>query len=192
MTAYGNIAQGIKTFLVCLLLVMSNTALAADKEESRDKVRQTSEEVLARLYAAQPSARGVIAGSRGYATFSRWGLTLGAIGGGIGKGLAVAKPSGAETFMRFVEGSAGVGLGIKKYDVIFVFQDEKAFNDFVNIGWQAGGKGTVAAKGRAGGKAFEGAVSVAPGVWVYQNTDKGLAAELGISGTKYYKDKSRN
>ena len=44
----------------------------------------------------------------------------------------------------------------------------------------------------AGGKTVEGAMSVSPGVWVYQNTDKGLAAELGISGTKYYKDKSRN
>lgn len=192
MTTSGNITQASKTFLLCLLLIMSSLALATDEDASRDKVREQSEQVLARLYAAQPSAREVIAASRGYATFSRWGLTLGAVGGGIGKGLAVARPSGAETFMRFVEGSAGIGLGIKKYDVIFVFQDDKAFDDFVNKGWQAGGKGAVTAKSRAGGKTIEGAVSVSPGVWVYQNTDKGLAAELGISGTKYYKDKSRN
>ena len=192
MTTSGNITQASKALLLFLLLVMPGLALAADEDASRDKIREQSEQVLARLYAAQPSARGVIAASRGYATFSRWGLTIGAVGGGIGKGLAVAKPSGAETFMRFVEGSAGIGLGIKKYDVIFVFQDDKALNDFVTEGWQAGGKGTFAAKGRAGGKTIEGAVSVSPGVWVYQNTDKGLAAELGISGTKYYKDKSLN
>jgi len=155
-------------------------------------VQKQSAEVLARLYAAQPDARNVIAASRGYATFSRWGLTLGAVGGGIGKGLLVEQPSGEQTFMRFVEGSAGFGLGIKKYDVIFVFQSDKALADFATKGWQAGGQATLAARSRAGGKTVEGAVSVSPGVWVYQNTDKGLAAELGIKGTKYYKDPSLN
>ena len=192
MTASGNIARAIKPALLCLLLVMSTLAVAASPDDSRDKVRKQSEQVLARLYAAQPSARDVIATSKGYATFSRWGLTLGAVGGGFGRGLLVAQPSGDETFMRFVEGSAGLGFGIKKYDLIFVFQNEKALADFATKGWQAGGQGTLAAKGRAGGKAVDGAASVSPGVWVYQNTDKGLAAEISVKGTKYYKDNDLN
>lgn len=192
MTAFGTIARPIKLFVLCLLLVMASLAVAADKDETRAKVRQQSEQVLARLYAAQPAARQVIAGSRGYATFSRWGLALGPIGGGFGKGLLVAKPSGHETFMRFVEGSAGLGFGIKKYDLVFVFQNEKALSDFANKGWEAGGQATMAAKGAAGGKAIAGAVSVSPGVWLYQNTDKGLAAEVSIKGTKYYKDNALN
>lgn len=65
-------------------------------------------------------------------------------------------------------------------------------SDFANKGWEAGGQATMAAKSSAGGKAIAGAVSVSPGVWVYQNTDKGLAAELSVKGTKYYKDKSLN
>jgi lipid-binding SYLF domain-containing protein len=170
---------------------MAGLAMAADKNETRAKVRTQSEQALARLYAAQPSARQVIASSKGYATFSRWGLKLGFIGGGLGKGLLVAKPSGRETFMRFVEGSAGFGFGVKKFDLIFVFQNEKAMDDFTK-GWEAGGEATVAAKGSAGGTAIAGAIAVAPGVWVYQNTEKGLAAELGIKGTKYYKDDSLN
>lgn len=28
--------------------------------------------------------------------------------------------------------------------------------------------------------------------WVYQVTEKGLAAEVGLKGTKYYKDKALN
>lgn len=192
MTASGRFAQAIQPFVLCLLLVVTGSALAANEDDTRAKVRNQSEQVLARLYATQPAAREVIAASRGYATFSRWGLTLGAIGGGIGKGLLVAQPSGKETFMRFVEGSAGLGFGIKKYDVIFVFQSEKALTDFATNGWQAGGQATAAAKNRGVGKAVDGAVSVSPGVWVYQNTEKGLAAELGIKGTKYYRDKSLN
>jgi lipid-binding SYLF domain-containing protein len=192
MNASNNSVRAARPFLLCLLMLTVGLAVAASPDDSRAKVRKQSQEVLARLYAAEPSARDVIASSRGYATFSRWGLTMGPVGGGIGRGLVVARPSGNETFMRFVEGSAGMGLGIKKYDVIFVFQNENALNDFVTKGWQAGGQGTLAAKNRVGGRAVDGAVSVSPGVWVYQNTSKGLAAELGIKGTKYYTDKSLN
>lgn len=193
MKTFRNISRFLKLAALCLLMLAPTVAVASDKdEETRDKVRKQSAEVLARLYQAKPAARQVIASSRGYATFSRWGLTLGVVGGGMGKGLVVAKPSGKETFMRFVEGKAGLGLGIKKYDLVFVFQNDKALEDFVNKGWEAGGQATAAAKTGAEGKSLEGAASVSPGVFVYQITEKGLAAELGIAGTKYYKDKSLN
>ncbi|NIR32396.1 MAG: hypothetical protein GWN84_24450 [Gammaproteobacteria bacterium] len=42
------------------------------------------------------------------------------------------------------------------------------------------------------GGVLAGAVSVAPGVWVYQLTDDGLALELTAKGTKYYKDEDLN
>ena len=35
-------------------------------------------------------------------------------------------------------------------------------------------------------------MAVSPGVWVYQLTDDGLAAELTAKGTKYYKDGDLN
>ena len=192
MNASAAIARAAKLFVILLLFVVSNPTIASDKEADRAKVRKQSDLVLTRLYAAHPAARKVIAASRGYATFSRWGVAFGGVGGGLGKGLLVAKPSNGETFMRFVEGSAGLGLGIKKYDLIFVFQNDKARANFAAKGWEAGGQATMAAKSGASGKAIEGAASVSPGVWVYQITDKGLAAEVGIKGTKYYRDKALN
>jgi lipid-binding SYLF domain-containing protein len=177
---------------LCLLLATATVSAKKTDDEARAKIEKTSAAVLDRLYAANPSARGAISRSKGYATFSRWGVTLGAVGGGIGKGLAVAQPSGKKTYMRFVEGSAGLGLGIKKYDLIFVFQTSNAYSNFVNNGWEAGGQATAAAKSGGKGGAFEGAAVVSPGVYVYQVTDKGLAAEVGIKGTKYYQDKSLN
>lgn len=172
------------------LLLLCASTFAASAEQSRTKVRQQSQEALARLYAAKPEAKAVIAGAKGYATFSKWGLTLGPVGGGIGRGLAVAQPSGQETFMRFVEGSAGLGLGIKKFDLVFVFETDEARDSFINKGWTGNAQATVALKGKEKGKAFEGAASVSPGVWVYQLTEKGLAAEISLKGTKYYRDKS--
>ena len=42
------------------------------------------------------------------------------------------------------------------------------------------------------GAAYQGAVAVAPGVWLYQLTGNGLALELTAKGTKYYKDGDLN
>ena len=186
MTACPAVARTLLAFVFVALLSLA-APVAADDDDSLEKVRTQSKEALARLYAANPAAREVIASSRGYATFSRWGLKIGPVGGGIGKGLLVERPSGKETLMRFVEGSAGLGLGIKKFDLIFVFQTDAAIKQF-SEGWEAGGQATVAAKNGGTGKGIDGAASVAPGVFVYQNTDKGLVAEVGIKGTRYYKD----
>ena len=67
-----------------------------------------------------------------------------------------------------------------------------AFQKFVNSGYEFGGQATLAAQMRGQGAALAGAASVSPGVWVYQLTDEGLAAELTVKGTKYYRDKELN
>ncbi len=51
---------------------------------------------------------------------------------------------------------------------------------------------TAAAKSGDKGSSYQGAVSVAPGVWLYQLTEDGLALELTAKGTKYYKDSDLN
>lgn len=39
---------------------------------------------------------------------------------------------------------------------------------------------------------MQGAMPVSPGVWLYQLTDDGLALELTVKGTKYYRDDDLN
>jgi hypothetical protein len=39
---------------------------------------------------------------------------------------------------------------------------------------------------------LQGAISVSPGVWVYQITDQGLALDATLKGTKYYKNDDLN
>jgi hypothetical protein len=39
---------------------------------------------------------------------------------------------------------------------------------------------------------MQGALSVSPGVCIYQLTDKGLALEATVKGTKYWKDSALN
>ena len=94
--------------------------------------------------------------------------------------------------MRMIEAQAGLGMGIKKFSVIFVFDKQSNVDSFVNSGWEFGGQATAAAKMGEEGGAFAGAMSVSPGVWMYQLADDGLAVELTGKGTKYYKDDDLN
>jgi lipid-binding SYLF domain-containing protein len=104
----------------------------------------------------------------------------------------VENETGKETFMKMVEVQAGLGMGIKKFNVVFVFGNNEVMTDFVESGWQFGGQATAAAKYEGDGDALTGAISVSPGVWVYQLTDEGIALELTLKGTKYYKDDDLN
>jgi len=94
--------------------------------------------------------------------------------------------------MNMAEVQAGLGLGIKSFQNIFIFQTQAALNDFVNSGWTFGGQVTAAAKYEADGDAYQDAALVAPGVLMYQLTDSGIAAEITGKGTKYYKNTDLN
>ena len=123
---------------------------------------------------------------------SNFGMKILVAGGGSGEGVAVNNKTKAETFLRVAEMHAGLGMGVKKFSLVWVFDTPKALEDFTNSGWQVGGQASPAAKAGDQGGAFQGAFSVAPGVWVYQLTDARLALELTAKGTKYYKDDGLN
>ncbi|MFZ4535492.1 YSC84-related protein [Propionivibrio sp.] len=180
-------------FALSLTLLGSSPTFAKDsKEAQRAEVRKTSQKILNQLYRVSPSAKGAVASTAGYAVFSNFGMKLFLAGGGGGSGMAVNNATKKEVFMKMVEVQAGLGFGVKKFSVVFIFETEKALNEFVNSGWEFGGQATAAATDGGRGGAYQGAVSVMPGVWMYQMTDKGLALELTGKGTKYYKNDDLN
>jgi len=168
-------------------------AAAADKKQGkRQEIRKMAQQTLDRLYGVHPSAKAAVENAKGYAVFSNFGMKIFLAGGGSGSGVAVNRVTKQETFMKMAEVQAGLGIGIKKFSVIFVFETEQALESFVNRGWEFGGQATAAAKAGQKGGALAGATSVSPGVWMYQLTDTGLAAEVTAKGTKYFKDSSLN
>jgi lipid-binding SYLF domain-containing protein len=180
--------------LACAALVSfaSGSAAAASKDEERAEVRKMARETLVRLYKAQPAARTAVENAAGYAVFSNFGMKVFVAGGGTGKGLVVNNKTKQETFMKMAEVQAGLGFGVKKFRVVFVFENGSSLERFIQSGWEAGGQATGAAKLSGKGGAYQGAISADPGVWMYQLTDEGLAAELTVKGTKYYKDSDLN
>ena len=158
------------------------------KQDSKAaKLDNNAEESLLTLFAENPKARELYLRSYGWAAFDNLKLALGVSGGG-GNGVAVVRATGEKTYMKMGTAGIGVGLGVKKYQVVFFMQDSQTFDQFVDKGWQAdAGAGAVA--GKAGVEVMTDFVN---GLAVYQLTESGLMANADIAGTKYWKNKKLN
>jgi len=183
--------------LASLALVGSAEASMFKKEgtpdEQRAEIRTASDQALEELYNAQPAARAQVQKAAGYAVFSNFGMKILVAGGGSGRGIAVDNETKKETFMKMAEAQAGLGFGVKNFRLVWVFEKKSDLDRFINSGWELGAQSTASAKVAGhGASVFAGAVSVMPGVWLYQLTDDGLALELTAKGTKYYKDDALN
>jgi lipid-binding SYLF domain-containing protein len=170
-----------------------NVANAADSpDEKKAKIRKAADETLQDLYKLQPSAQGEIQKAAGYGVFKNFGTNVLVVSTASGAGVATNNQNKQETFMKMISGGAGLGIGVKDFRVIFVFETPKAFNTFLNSGWSGSGQADAAAKAGKSGGARSGAVEVAPDTYVYQITKNGLALQLTLQGTKYYKDDDLN
>src|SRR5690606_20912178 len=105
------------------LLVLSGPADAASKEDQQASTRKATVDTLAELYSTAPEAEAVIEGAAGYAVFSNFGMKILLAGGGTGKGMAVDNKTGKETFMKMAEIQAGLGFGVKKFRLVWVFEN---------------------------------------------------------------------
>ena len=185
----------IRMICSCLPVILLASGLATAKDspdEKREKTRKMATETLKDLYKLEPTAQAAIQKSAGYAVFNNMGANVLLLSTARGAGIAVNSKSKKETFMKMVSAGAGLGLGVKDYRVIFVFENDKALAHFLDSGWSGSGQADAAAKAGEKGGAYSGAVEVAPGVWVYQITKNGLALQLTLQGTKYYKDDDLN
>ena len=183
----------VRLLLATALILLSAFAVFAEsKAEKQAKARKKADETLQRLYQKHPSARAAIKKGFGYAVFNNGGAKILFAGGGRGSGIAVENATQKVTYMKMREVQAGLGMGVKKYSVIFVFETKKAFDNFIEGNWEFGGQTTAAAKTGSGGGSLEGAGIVSEGVWMYQMTDKGVALELTAKSTKYRKDDDLN
>ena len=66
----------------------------------------------------------------------------------------------------------GLGIGVKKFRQVWVFNSKKALNNFINSGWEVGGQATAAAKSGSEGGDMAGAISVDTDILLYQLTDE--------------------
>jgi lipid-binding SYLF domain-containing protein len=182
----------IAAALAVALLSAIGSIAKDDDEEKREKSRKMAAETLQDLYKLEPTSQAAVQKSAGYAVFNNMGTNLLLLSTARGAGIAFNTKSKQETFMKMVSAGAGLGIGVKDYRVIFVFGNAKALAQFLDSGWSGSAQTDAAAKAGSKGAAYSGAVEVAPDVWVYQITKNGVALQLTLQGTKYYKDDDLN
>ena len=182
----------IAAFAAAMTFAVGVSSAKDSPDEQRAKTRKMASAVLAELYKLQPASRAAIQKSAGYAVFDNMGTNLLVVSTGRGSGIAVNSKTKQETFMKMISAGAGLGMGVKDYRVIFVFETEPALAKFMDSGWAGEAQADAAAKAGASGGAYSGATMVAPGVWVYQITKNGLALQLTLQGTKYSKNDKLN
>lgn len=156
-------------------------------QEKRAKIDKAASEALEKLFAENARSKVLYDKAYGWAVFDNYKLVL-AVSSGGGYGVAVEKSSGERTYMQMKTLGVSVGLGAKRYRVVFFFQDEETFRRFVDKGWQADAGATAA----AGRESAAGTTSFSNGLAIYQLTEKGLMLSADLSGTKYWKSKKLN
>lgn len=161
------------------------------KEESpaehRAKLDDIARTTLEKLFAASPDSKKLYDRAYGYAVFDNSKVSLGLSGAG-GSGVAIPRAGGKHIYMKMGSGGVGVGAGYQEYQLVFLFEDEKSFTDFVNENWTADASAT-AVGGKSGASV---AGDFANGIALFKLNEKGLAADADVSGTKYWRDKKLN
>lgn len=181
----------LKVILVSFFLL--TTCLYAESvSEQRKDINNDRQATLKMLYKAYPSSKGTIKKAYGYATFNNVGVNLIFFSAEGGSGVAVNKKTGKKIYMKMASGGVGIGLGIKDFRAVFVFDNKKVFNSFIESGWEANAQADAAAKSGTKGSSIEGAVTVQPGIKLYKLTKNGLALQATVQGTKYWKDSDLN
>ena len=170
-----------------IMVVLPFTAQAELSDKNKRETQEMRQEVLTQLYANNPEVKDLIAGAEGYAVFNNGGINLILLSAGSGKGVAHDNKSGQDVYMRMATGGVGLGLGIKDYRTVMVFHKRAMFDQFVDKGWDLSGQADAAAKIDDKGGEANATDSVVSGISVYNMTEKGLALQATIQGTKYWK-----
>jgi lipid-binding SYLF domain-containing protein len=101
--------------LVCLALLSGFGFRKDSPEKQRQEIDQMAAQVLDDLYREAPGSKTLIENAAGYAVFSSIGMN-------------------EKVYMKMLSAGTGIGMGVKDYRLIFVFQNKSALDTFVEEG----------------------------------------------------------
>jgi len=156
-------------------------------KEKQDYVVKMRNETLRDLYDLDAGAKAHVRAAAGYAVFSNAGVKLFFFGAGNGFGVAHDNTTRKNTYMRMFTGGIGLGLGVKDYRLVIVFDKNEDLVKFIETGWDFSGSAEASAKRYDDGLTLSVAKSVNLDITMYTMTKAGLSLEAMIEGTKFWK-----
>ena len=166
--------------VVSFLVVATGCSTAPKTQAEKRSLVAEADATLQRMIARDPSLRGFVDRSHGYAIFPDIGKAGAIVGGAYGRGVVFdvnARPVG---FAEVNQASIGAQIGGQSYSELIVFENEAAMNRLKSGNFDLGAEvSAVALKaGGAGAARFEG------GVAVFQLPKGGLMAAAAVNGQK--------
>ena len=152
----------------------------SEKAEHRTEIMQMAKDTIAEL-RNNANARDLLDKAYGEAVFdtTKGGLVVTGAGG---TGVAMRKNGGQPVYMHLGEGGVGLGAGLEKYKLVLLFENKEIYDKFVEGAWSAGASAQAAA-----GKSGAGTVAkFNNGVAVYHISNKGVMAQVDLTGVKFW------
>ena len=152
----------------------------SERAEHRAEIMKMSKDTLAVL-SKDANASDLLSKAYGRAVFD---TTKGGfiVTGAGGTGVATKKAGSDPVYMHMGEGGVGLGAGLEKYKLVILFENKEIYDKFVEGAWSAAASAQAAA-------GHNGAGQVAKfnnGVAVYHLTDKGVIAQVDVTGVKFW------
>jgi hypothetical protein len=176
---------------LCLLSACSTSPSLVQSQNSKQRasILRVAERSLAELYRAKPGAQTAVESSFGYAVFSDFGFRFIFMEDARAMGVAVDNATRQETFMKMVELHPGSGTNGGKLRLVLIFETEGVFKTFTKSAWILGPNVMAAAIPDRRGGPFDGAMSLAPGMHVYQLNQDGIPVAFSIRDVIFYRDR---
>jgi lipid-binding SYLF domain-containing protein len=155
--------------------------------QKRQYTQDMKRDTLNELYSKKPETRNLVKNSAGYAVFSNINTQLLWFGTGNGFGVVVDNRTGKNTYMNMGEAGVGIGLGLKDFREVIVFNSRSKLNGFITSGWNVGtAQASAEAKYEDDGASAAGEANLDADVVVYQMTEKGISLRVNFGASKYW------
>lgn len=160
--------------------------------EQKATVQKMSDDSLQEFYAKNPDLKQKISQAAGYAIFKDFGVDIFIPSTESGWGMVYNKATGEKTFMKMFSLGVGLGMGIRDFRALFVFNDQDNITKFIHSGWGLGIQGNAVFRFGDVGDGFAGAAEISPGVTLYKITRNGIALHATVQGTKIWNNENMN
>ena len=175
-----------KYFLLSLFLLLSLNFSQTTSARNSNEIDASIESALDRFSEEVQGSQGYLDGARGILVIPRMIKAGVVLGMEYGEGALIVDDIKVQYYRAFST-SLGIQLGVGAKDLVILFFDDEAMDDFLySSGWQAGVDGAVALWTTGAGGSIDTTESQDPIVgFVFGH--KGIIAGVSFEGTKFTK-----
>jgi lipid-binding SYLF domain-containing protein len=194
----GGITMKRSACLMSLLLVAAviygcARAQGYSPAQKRQYTQDMKSDTLSELYSRKPETRNLVKNAAGYAVFSNINTQLLWFGTGNGYGVVLDNRTGKNTYMSMGEAGVGIGVGLKDFREVIIFNSRSKLNNFITSGWNVGTvQASAEAKYKEEGASAAGEANLDADIVVYQMTQKGISLRVNFGASKYWKNSELN